>query len=303
MAECSVVTGGDSKYYPLIEDLVESLRGFRSADELNVYVMDAGLTGDQRTRLTERYAATVLDVDWHFQLPANRIRGREHLKVQIARAFLDRYVNQGELLAWIDADAWVQDIAALDMAFDAARTGRLAIVSQTSRYADRTITLRWVGLGYAQIRSILYKNARRAGVKESLARLLADRPTLNSGVFALARNAPHWEAWRKWQKEVLKRGRIFTSDQLSLGLAVYVDGLPVELLPETCNYMGPWTCSNDAALLLERYVPNAPVGIVHMAGYDDMRRSLDVTTDVQTLDGRVLQRSLRRPAWVKSSAP
>lgn len=297
MAERSVVTGGDSKYFPLIKDLVNSLRGFRSPQELNIYVMDAGLTAEQRDRLVSAHGAIILDVEWHFDIAAHRIRGRDHLKVQIARAFLDRYVDQGSLLAWIDADAWVQDIAALDMAFDAAASGKLAIVSQTSRYADRTISLRWAGFGYAQIRSILYKNARRAGVAEPLARLLADRPTLNSGVFALSRTAPHWEAWRRRQEQVLKRGRIFTSDQLSLGLAVYADGMPVELLPETCNYMGPWTCTNDGKTLVERYVPNAPAGIVHMAGYDDMRRSLDVTTEIQTLDGRTIQRSLRRPAW------
>jgi hypothetical protein len=34
-----------------------------------------------------------------------------------------------------------------------------------------------------------------------------------------------------------------------------------------------------------------------MAGYDDMRRDLSVTTEVRTLDGRTVQRSLRRPAW------
>jgi hypothetical protein len=32
-------------------------------------------------------------VDWGYDLPASRIRGREHLKVQIARAFLDRHLR------------------------------------------------------------------------------------------------------------------------------------------------------------------------------------------------------------------
>lgn len=297
MAPRSVVTGGDSKYFPLIEDLVASLRAFREAGELGVYVMDAGLEPAQCEHLTRRYGAKILKVDWHFDVSPARVRGREHLKVQIARAFLDRYAPDSDLLAWIDADAWVQDIAALDMAFDAAALGRLAIVSQTSRYSDRTITLRWAGFGYAQVRSILYKNARRAGVPERQARLLADRPTLNSGVFALAREAPHWEAWRRRQGEVIRRGRIFTSDQLSLGLAVYADGMPVELMPETCNYMGPWTCTADERTLVERYMPNRPVGIVHMAGHDDMRRDLSIGTEIRTLDGRTIVRSLRRPAW------
>ena len=70
-------------------------------------------------------------------------------------------------------------------------------------------------------------------------------------------------------------------------------------MPETCNYMGPfWTCTHDGVTLVERYLPNAPVGIVHMAGYDRMRLDLGITAEITTLDGRVVHRSLRRPAWV-----
>jgi hypothetical protein len=237
-------------------------------------------------------------VAWELEVSDARVRGREHLKVQIARAFLDKRAPEGELLAWIDADAWVQDPAALDLLFRGAETGRLAIVSQTSRYSQVAMTLEWAPFGYAKVKSILYKNARRAGVPEGEARQIGDKPTLNSGVFALRRDAPHWELWRRRQAEVIRRGRIFTSDQLSLGLAVYVDGAEVELLPETCNYMGPsWSCTADETMLVERYLPNAPVGIVHMAGYDEMRRDLSVTTEVRALDGRTVQRSLRRPAW------
>lgn len=298
MAARSIVTGGDAQYFPLIDELAASLRAFRDEKELGLYVMDAGLEPAQCEHLSRRYAARILKVDWHFDVSPSRVRGREHLKVQIARAFLDRYVPDCDLVAWIDADAWVQDISAIDLLFEGASTGRLAIVSQTSRYSDRTISLRWAGFGYAQIRSILYKNARRAGVPEKQARLLADKPTLNSGVFALAVDAPHWEAWRRRQGEVLKRGRIFTSDQLSLGLAVYADGMPVELMPEICNYMGPWTCTADETVLVERYLPNRPVGVVHMAGHDQMRRDRSTGTEILTLDGRTITRSLRRFAWV-----
>jgi hypothetical protein len=299
MAENVVVTGGDAAYFALIEELAASIRAQRTAEQVGFVVIDAGLEPTQREHLHDRYGAQILEVGWELDVPAARVRGREHLKVQVARAFLDRYLPEAERIAWIDADAWVQDASALDLLFQGADLGRLAIVSQTSRYSQVAMTLRWGPFGWAQVRSILYKNARRAGVPEADARRIGDRPTLNSGVFALRRNAPHWALWRARQAEVIRRGRIFTSDQLSLALAVYVDGAEVELMPETCNYMGPlWTCTADERLLVERYLPNAPVGIVHMAGYDEMRRDLTIAAPVRTLDGRTLQRSLRRPAWV-----
>jgi hypothetical protein len=298
LPERVVVTGGDSGYFPLIEELCASVRSFRDATALGLVVIDGGLTAEQKTHLTDHWGARILEVGWGFDIPARKIRGREHLKVLTSRTFMDQHLPDAELICWIDGDAWVQDIAALDLLFQAAAMGRVAVVSQTSRYSGVAMSLKWGPMGWAQVRSQLYKNARRAGMGERLARIVGDKPTFNAGVFALARTAPHWEAWRGRLGEALKHGRVFTSDQLALGVIVHADGLPAELMPETCNYMGPWTCTADERVLVERYLPNAPVGIVHMAGFDAMRRSLDITTEVRTTDGRAVQRSLRRPAWV-----
>ena len=300
MSRRVVVTGGNAGYFPLIEELAQSLRAFRDAQALGLVVIDGGLTADQKATLATRYGARVLEAGWGFDIPARRVRGREHLKVLTSRTFLDQHLPEADLICWLDGDTWVQDVSALDMLFQGAETGRLAVVSQTSRYSRVTMSLKWGVLGYAQVRSQLYKNARRAGLGEALARRVGDKPTFNAGVFALARDAPHWQAWRERQAQALKKGRVFTSDQLALGIIVHADGLPAELMPETCNYMGPlWTCTADGATLVERYLPNAPVGVVHMAGYDRMRLDLGITAEIATLDGRTVQRSLRRPAWVE----
>jgi hypothetical protein len=293
-----VVTGGDAGYFPLIDELCASVRASRAAEDLGLVVMDGGLLPEQMQRLKARWGAFILDAGWGFDIPERRIRGREHLKVLTGRTFLDRHLPDAEVILWIDGDAWVQDPAALDLMFQGAALGRVAVVSQTSRYSRVTMTLKWGPFGWAQVRSQLYKNARRSGLGEALARRIGDKPTFNAGVFALARTAPHWDAWRARLGECLKRGRVFTADQLALGIIVHADGLPAELMPETCNYMGPfWTCDAAETRLVERYLPNAPVGIVHMAGYDSMRRSMDITTPITTLDGRTVERSLRRPAW------
>ena len=300
MTERVVVTGGDAGYFPLIKELAQSLRAFRDAQALGLVVIDGGLTPEQKSTLARVYGARILEVGWGFDIAPSRVRGREHLKVLTSRTFLDQHLPDAELICWMDGDTWVQDVSALDLMFRGAETGRLAVVSQTSRYSRVTMTVEWAAFGYAKIKSQLYKNARRAGLGEKLAREVGDKPTFNAGVFALARTAPHWAAWRERQAQALRRGRVFTSDQLALGIIVHADGLPAELMPETCNYMGPfWTCTPDGATLVERYLPNTPVGIVHMAGYDRMRLDLGITTEIATLDGRTLEKSLRRPAWIE----
>lgn len=298
MSKRAVVTGGDANYFPLIEELCASVRQFRSADELALVVMDGGLEAEQKVRLTQHYGARILEVGWGFDIPAHRIRGREHLKVLTSRTFLDQLLPEYDTIVWIDGDAWVQDISAVDLLCTGAERGAIAVVSQNSRYGEIAAPVKWAAFGYAKVKTQLYKNARRAGLGEKLARLVGDKATLNAGVFALSRTAPHWEAWRRRQAEAIVKGRVFTSDQLALGLIVHADGLPVELAPELCNYMGPlWCCSDDETRLVERYIPNATVGIVHMAGYNDMRKDLSITTPIRTVSGRTVHKSLRYSAW------
>ena len=298
MPERVIVTGGDAAYFPLVDELCASVRASRDADALGLCVIDGGLDPAQAAHLAARWGARILQVGWDYDIPERRVRGREHLKVLTARTFLDRRLPEAEVIVWMDGDAWVQDMAAVDLLVKGAQLGSIAVVSQTSRYSRVAMSVRWGAFGWAQVRSQLYKNARRAGLGEALARRIGDKPTFNAGVFALRRDAPHWAAWRARLGECLRRGRVFTSDQLALGIIVHADGLPAELMPERCNYMGPlWTCDAAEATLVERYLPNAPVGIVHMAGYDDMRRGLEVTAPVRTLDGREVARSLRWPAW------
>jgi hypothetical protein len=161
------------------------------------------------------------------------------------------------------------------------------------------MTLNWTLLGMARVRSILYKNSRNARYPEAICRRLGDKPTLNSGVLALRQGAAHWAQWRARMGEALSKGaRVFTVDQLSIGLMIYIDGLPVELCPETCNYMGPWKASDDGTRLVEFYTPYRPVGVVHMAGQDAMRADPRLTIEIPTVSGATLQRSLRRPAWL-----
>jgi hypothetical protein len=299
-----VVTGGDAAYFPMICELLASIRRFRGPDRLGVVVLDCGLEPGQAEHLRSEYAADVTVPDWHYDLPARRVRGREHLKALIVRPFLPQYCPDADVICWVDADAWVQDIAALDMMFDAAAGGSLAIVSQNSRYGERAVSLRWFAFGLAEVRSILYKNARKAGVRERDARKMADKGTMNCGVFALARNAPHWEAWRKRQAQVIRRARLFSSDQFTLGMVIYVDGLPVTLMPETCNYFGPlWKCDDAGHALLEFYPPYNAVGIVHMAGLEAMRQDPAAAIDIAQLAGGTISRSLRYPAWAVEQTP
>ena len=295
-----VVTGGDSRYCPLIQELIASLRALKPAEDCPIGVIDAGLTDGQRAAL-KADDVRVVTPPWPVEIPARRLRGRIHLKANLAKLHLPTYFPGYDTVIWVDADAWVQDWDAIDLLRRGAATGRFAIVAQFGRFSETELRLDWLFGRFARVRSILYKNARRAGLSGAECRVLATRPTLNAGAYALKSDAPHWEAFQRWQVRVLKKGRLFTSDQLAMAGAIYLDGLPVELLPEWCNYIGPWRFDPEKRELVEYYLPNRRLGIVHMAGEDAMRADPTILRSVLDTTDREHMLSLRQPAWAQEN--
>lgn len=288
----AVVTGGDANYFQLISELVASLRALEQGRTCPICIIDAGLTDEQVTFL-ESQDCIVHQPGWEYNLADLRLRGRTYLKANIGKAFLPDYFPGFETLIWVDADAWIQDFSAIELMRKGAAQGAMAVVAQTGRYRTTELRLDWLFGRFARIRSINYKNALRAGWPRAICRDIAIKPTLNAGVYALRADAPHWEAMRRWQEAILKRGRIFTSDQLAMALAVYVDGLPVELMPEWCNYMGPWKFDQASGKFVEFYLPNHILSVVHLAGEDQMRRDLNFKRDMPDVNGNICQKSLR----------
>ena len=122
------------------------------------------------------------------------------------------------------------------------------------------------------------------------------RAFLSSG-YSLEKNAPHWEVWQKNLKQALSKGKIWGSEQIAMNVAIYSDNLPVEILPAYCN----WTLinrlkfDNTKNTLVEYYLPHHEIGIVHLAGKtsDHIRYNKENLSEIDTLDGKIIKKSLR----------
>ena len=122
-------------------------------------------------------------------------------------------------------------------------------------------------------------------------------PHLNIGVFCLNFDAPHWEVWQKNLKKALSSGKIFGSEQVAMNVTIYVDNLEIEILPAYCN----WTLTNrikfdtEKNSFVEFYLPNHEIGIIHLAGKtsDHIRYNKNYLSDIQTLDSKIIKKSLR----------
>ena len=82
-----------------------------------------------------------------------------------------------------------------------------------------------------------------------------------------------------------------------MNITIYHDGLNVEILPAYCN----WTHINGLKFdkiknsLVEPYLPNHQIGIVHFAGKnnDEIRNNKDFISKIETTDGEFIEKKLR----------
>ena len=291
-----IISLADSNYFELLEELVDSIKSFKESENTAICILDAGLSDEQKKILSTK-VDQIKSADWDIEVPGYKVRGKEWLKSQVSRAFLPKYFPNYEKYLWIDADAWVNSWEAVDLFLKGCENNKLSIATSADRAYGRVLRAEWVFGGFARIKSQNYKHAKSSGFSEKIARQVALKPHLNIGVFALELNAPHWKVWQKNLKHALNSGKIWGSEQIAMNVTIYNDELDVEILPAYCN----WTLieglkfDKERNTLVEPYLPNHKIGIVHFAGKnnDQIRKNKNYISKIRTIDGDLIDIKLR----------
>ena len=296
IASCS-----DARYFPLLKELVLSIRALDTAGACDISIISAGIRDDQLREISDQ-VTNIKDAEWDLDIRRLK-KEKEYKKAFTCRPFLPRYFPGYDVYIWIDAGAWISDWSAIDLYTEGATRGALAITSAVDRAYPAPKHHQKIAFTFGHPffvpRTFLYKHAKRAfGYR--MGRELASYPLLCGGAFALHRDAPHWQAWANYMERGLASGKSYGIDQLSINCAIYRDNHKIEILPAWCN----WLCHSSMPLidaetgkLVEPYLPNHPIGVVHLTCFDDMRADPSVTVDVRSTDGQVHRRSLRYPAF------
>jgi hypothetical protein len=300
MKKNTIVSLADSNYFPLLDELIDSIKQFEASKDTAICVLDAGLSEEQKNKLLSK-VDEIKSAEWDIKVPESKIKGREWLKSQVSRAFLPKYFPNYEKYLWIDCDAWVNDWQTIELYFKACDDNKLGITQTIGPGYKITSKVNWVFGKLAIIKSQNFKHAVNSKINLDKARKLAFAPHINIGVFSLEKNSKSWEIWQNNLRETLKGGDIFGSEQLAMNISVYHDNIETEFLPLNCN----WITSNllpkfDEAnnTFVEPYLPNYKIGIMHLAAgiwkdNQDMRVNKDIKIEIKTLDGKKLNKSLR----------
>tara|TARA_B100001057_G_scaffold437909_1_gene470057 strand:+ start:1465 stop:2379 length:915 start_codon:yes stop_codon:yes gene_type:complete len=300
MKKNTIVSLADANYFPLLEELINSIKKDKDSEKIAICVLDAGLTDDQKKIISDK-VDEIKSAEWDIEVPEKKVKGKEWLKSQVSRAFLPKYFPNYEKYLWIDCDAWVNDYKCLELYFKACENGKLGITQTIGPGYKITSKVNWLIGKLAIIKSQNFKHAIKSRISYSKARKLAFAPHINIGVFSLQKNSDVWTNWQKNLEQTLKYGDVFGSEQLAMNMSVYIDNVETEFLPLNCN----WITSNllpkfdeENNTFVEPYLPNYKIGIIHLAAGiwkdgKDMRTNKDIKIQIKTLNDKIILKSLR----------
>ena len=167
-----IVSLADANYFPLLEELVNSIKKFKESENTAICILDAGLTQEQKEKLSDKIDE-FKSAEWDIEVPDYKVQDKEWLKSQVSRAFLPKYFPNYEKYLWIDCDAWVNDWNTIDLYFKASENGKLGI-TQTMGPGYRIMSkVNWLFGNLALIKSQNFKHARSSGISVLEARKIA----------------------------------------------------------------------------------------------------------------------------------
>ena len=295
-----IVSLADANYFPLLEELIDSIKRFKRSENIAICILDAGLTENQKEKISKKIDEIKV-AEWDIEVPGHKVKDKEWLKSQVSRAFLPKYFPNYEKYLWIDCDAWVNDWECIELYFKACDNGKLGITQTIGPGYKITSKVNWLFGKLAVIKSQNFKHAIKSKIPYEKARKLAFAPHINIGVFSLEKNSVGWEIWQKNLEQTLKAGNIFGSEGLAINIAVYIDNLETEFLPLNFN----WITSNllpkfdeSKNTFVEPYLPNYKIGIMHLAAGiwkngKDMRVDKNIEIEIESLGGKKISKSLR----------
>jgi hypothetical protein len=252
-----IVTGGNSRYFALMSDLIRSLRDKPQGRDIAIGVLDCGLAPDERA-WCEAQGARVVEPGWDVVF-GDGLAPDASFRAMTARPHLRSYFPGYNLYLWLDADVWVQDWQAIELMRLGARDADIAIVPEMHRsyrnFRDGRDDFEGAnGQAYAD-----------AFGAETAARLIR-RPLNNAGVFAISARSTAWKVWAKSLASAATRSANMI-DQIALNVAIHDLGIKEARLPATCNWIAHLATpvmDADTGLLCEPDLPFAAIGILHM---------------------------------------
>ncbi len=284
-----IISAINDYYFPLLLDLLRSLRDCESDCLFNIGIFDIGLSEHNRQQLSA-FDVTIKKPGADIDYPG-RVQWEQqatYFRALTVRPFLRDYFPGYDAYMWIDADAWVQTPEALDVMLPAAAKDKNIYLAPEFDFA---YPASMQGGPFWQVWFESFKNCFPGDV----ANFMCLRPVFNTAVFALSADAPHWQRWREILSEALGSlpevsQKHFIIELLSMNVGIYRDNLGVQIMPAEYNWMTPFglPAYDEAQQLYVRpSLPHRPISILHLAA-----QIKNTSQTIRTTEGKIIERPL-----------
>jgi hypothetical protein len=154
----TIVSFANEPYFPLLYELIISIRQHASPERCAISILNAGLSDEQVNQIKPHVQQISLP-KWDLQrLPFFR-KQKPHQMAFTCLPFLPDYFPGYDVYIWLDADCWVADWSAIDLFIEGAMRGKLAICPSVDRSYSPVYFIKWLLHRPYQVRSFLYKHA------------------------------------------------------------------------------------------------------------------------------------------------
>ena len=89
MKKNTIVSLADAKYFPLLEELINSIKRFKESENVAICILDAGLNKDQKEKLSTK-VDEIKSAEWDIKVPNLKLKKRNGLKAKFQEHF---YLN------------------------------------------------------------------------------------------------------------------------------------------------------------------------------------------------------------------
>lgn len=262
-----VTTAADSGYFEMFKGMIHSLRSFPSGVDLDIRAFDLGLKDNEREWLEDK-GVVFAEPQWHMGLK-DGMMPYWHL-AEIVRPYVREYFPDYDHYMWLDPDLWLQDGDVIDRLITGSQEYGAAIAHE----ADKSYKLQAWHIGWNLKHKIL-----GLGLKDGLTLMI--KPQLNCGVYCVAADAPHWEAWATRLKSAVDATcRVAPHSQFTFNQIYYCDKLPMQILDSADNWIcdrAPPVWDDEKHCYCKPYAPFKPLSLLHLAG-PAKKRSYDIKT-------------------------
>ena len=239
MKKNAIITGSDKKYFPFLNNLVNSLNKNNCLDFCDLCILDVENDSEYLKELQNKISKKEKA---HFSLDIKFKDKKDWFKLLTERPFMKDYFPGYEKYIWMDADTEVFSVDAIKTILKACDIKDLAIapeINESYVFKNNKFGIKKIFKSFYKISGWSFKNYKKY-FSDDLGENLFFKPLFNNGVFCLNSDSEIWNLWKNEYQNALNKAKTsygIKTDQLSLNKIIYENFHKISILDSTNNWI------------------------------------------------------------------